>query len=177
MKSAFFTESLREVRLHPTPQLKLNAQREKRIKINFAMVCTEDNLEGAPEEVVTAFNDVGAISQGIQKCIISSEFERVNMELHPLADKPAAIEISDCTMRALNVSRKIKENSPNDVVLQMCTTVPSSKKLKDYCGDNGGATIWVKFEQTQALLSADDPPAASQGTSFEGAAASAPKDD
>jgi hypothetical protein len=165
MQAEFFSDdTLREVLLHPVPSLKLNAQKERRIRLNFAMVCTEENLAGAPDHILTAFGDVAADENGIQKCIISTEFERINIAIHHLPDKPKSHTLDDCTIRSVTISRKAKENSPNDVVLHMVATVPYSKKLWSYLGDAGGTTVWVQFEQTQAILQEEDDSSAKQHT-------------
>jgi hypothetical protein len=46
----------------------------------------------------------------------------------------------------------------------MVATVPYSKKLWSYLGDAGGTTVWVQFEQTQAILQEEDDSSAKQHT-------------
>ena len=149
----FFSETKREVALDPPAQMKLNAQNERRIKVMLTMLLTPDSLQGAPLEVDAALQAVGLVSNGITKSVISTEFEHVDIEFSPLPDKAKAAEIKDATVRGLYVSRKIpKDGAPTEVFLHMATTVPYSKKLWSYVGDNGGATLWVTFFNAQPEL-------------------------
>lgn len=160
----FFESGLHQVSLDPPAQLKKDSQNRKRIKVFVTMVLTAENLTGAPGEVQAAVEGVGALSKGITKSVISTTYEHVDVEFHPLVDRPTAIAIKDATIQSIYVNRKTpKEGAPQEVFLHMSTTAPYSKKLWDYVGENGGATVWVDFLQAQGVFQEEDAPAATQG--------------
>jgi hypothetical protein len=150
----FFKQQRRKLQLIDFAP-KMNAESEKRIRIDFAMPLTGQPLVGLPDFVSDAMGAVGKVDSGILNAELSAELEGITIELFP-HDKAKRREVllTSCTLRKFSVARPdVKEGTPSDdVTLYFNTTVPGTKEILDYCWDSLGMTVFGEFEQTQPSL-------------------------
>jgi hypothetical protein len=134
--------------------VKVNAQNEKRIKLDFEMPLTDDNAALAPEQVVAALDAVSQLPHGIIESAICTEFEGQTIEFYPHPDHHAPqITIQNATVRKLLVYRPTpEEGATNAVYLQFTMTVKSDIELLTWAYKNLKATTFAQFHQTQPEL-------------------------
>lgn len=132
--------------------IKLNNENERRIRLDFLMPLDEDNLQGAPQQVVNAFATVSNPNNGITELKIASEFEWQIIKFFPTPTSPEAIRIENATVRGLVMRRDPKKDNGRTVTLEYETTVPYNSKLWAWGGENKGMATFVVFEEGQAEM-------------------------
>jgi hypothetical protein len=133
---------------------KLNAENEKRLKLDFIMPLNDQNYKGAPGQVADAFLAVGKLESGITSVGISSEFEGLTVEFFATPDQQTPVlTIGGATIRSLEVTRPdAAQLNEGDVHLTFNTNVPTTEELLLWAHRNHGATVFARFTATQGTL-------------------------
>lgn len=134
---------------------KLNAQDEKRIRLDLSMVLTAEALSAAPENVKEAFYAVTKDSLGLNPVGLMAEFQDVKATFFATPQtKTPSLEIAGCTLRQLEVSRPEKKATldDGDVRLGFNITIPASREVWNWSYLNFGADLALLFEELQPML-------------------------
>lgn len=154
----FFPKTLRKLALHK-PILKRNAQNEKRIKIDFIMPLDGENIVGIPDYVAGGFEAVSKNAGGVIEADLGTELANVSIDFYDTETNanPSNIiqSIEGAQIVGLKVKRSVSEGDvpKDDVSLYFSVQVTGSTKLWNWTYPYAGATLWAKFDTTQATLS------------------------
>jgi hypothetical protein len=127
---------------------KLNSEKEKRIRLDFAIDLTSDALAEAPENIKEAYYAVTKDSLGLNPVGIVNEFQDAAISFYATkATKAPSLEVAGCTIRKLSVERK-----KDDVRLKFHINVPASREVWNWCFGNYGCGLAAEFEDMQPML-------------------------
>jgi len=146
---------------------KLNNQKEKRIRLDFEALLTDDLEKRAPHSVQMAFN--AACKKDISSVQIAEELDGIGVSFFELPDAVAGHKqqprdpvqkIATCQVRGMIVKRKDKSN---DILLDFHINAPASKALWNWVYDFHGCELFATFDATQASIAVADPEGKSEG--------------
>lgn len=157
----FFPKKRRRVDLI-RPTMKRNAQKEKRISLQFSMPMTSDNLVGMPDYIGQGFEAIGKENSSMLKAEIGTELDAMNIRFFQLSEKDERPEkqvdlrLIGALLSAFNLSKNPGRGDvpQKDVMLTFKVTVPFKSYIWQWAGDRAGDTLFAEFESTQQTFEA-----------------------
>lgn len=150
---AFFPGSKRKLVLEDWAP-KMNNESEKRIRLDFAMQLTGENVVGMPSCIGQPFESMSKEDSADSKTILSTELEGITIEFWATeTSKQRALLLTACTLRSFYLTR----DEDSTVSLRFNTTVPRDQVVVLWAHDNQGSTMWAGFTATQPSLKAPAP--------------------
>lgn len=134
---------------------KLNAQKERRLRFDFALKLTAATLEFAPENVKEVFYMI-CKPLSINPVGIEQTFRGAHIAFYDTAkSRSASLKLSNCDIKSIEVIRPDKAESElqdGDVRLLFCIDIIATKEAISWFYDYWDSHMFAEFSETQLVI-------------------------